>query len=282
MGLQERILKSKAMTNNTSNHTGTAVPQDQTILELRNVRKSFGTLQVLRGVNLKIWRGQTVVIVGESGAGKSVLLKLMIGLLRPDSGEIFFKGTRIDNLPERKLIEFRRRMGFVFQMGALFDSLTAGENVAFPLREHTDYDKETISRIVKEKLKLVGLEDVEHKRPSELSGGQRKRVALARALALDPEVIFFDEPTTGLDPMRADVINELILKLKTELKVTAVVVTHDMTSAFKIADRIVMLWQGDFIADAPPEQFRHASDERVRMFVEGRASQDDLAALRAE
>jgi len=270
------------MTNNTSNHTGTAVPQDQTILELRNVRKSFGTLQVLRGVNLKIWRGQTVVIVGESGAGKSVLLKLMIGLLRPDSGEIFFKGTRIDNLPERKLIEFRRRMGFVFQMGALFDSLTAGENVAFPLREHTDYDEETISRIVKEKLKLVGLEDVEHKRPSELSGGQRKRVALARALALDPEVIFFDEPTTGLDPMRADVINELILKLKTELRVTAVVVTHDMTSAFKIADRIVMLWQGDFIADAPPEQFRHASDERVRMFVEGRASQDDLAALRAE
>jgi len=249
------------------------------ILELRGVAKRFGPLEVVRGVDLAVRPGETVVIIGESGAGKSVLLKLMIGLLRPDTGQILFHGRRIDNLPERELVEVRKRMGFVFQMGALFDSLSAAENVAFPLREHTDYDEATIQRIAAEKLRLVGLESIGAKKPTELSGGQRKRVSIARALALDPEVVFFDEPTTGLDPVRADIMDELAIKLKRDLHVTEVVVTHDMKSAMKVADRIVMLWQGRFIADGPPEQFREPTDERVRQFVEGKASAEDLRAL---
>lgn len=249
------------------------------ILELRGVAKRFGPLEVVRGVDLAVRPGETVVIIGESGAGKSVLLKLMVGLLKPDTGQILFHGRRIDNLPERELIEVRKRMGFVFQMGALFDSLSAAENVAFPLREHTDYDEAAIRQIAAEKLRLVGLQAIEAKKPTELSGGQRKRVSIARALALEPEVLFFDEPTTGLDPVRADIMDELTIRLKRDLQVTEVVVTHDMKSAFKVADRIVMLWQGRFIAEGPPEQFHEPTDPRVRQFVEGKASQKDLQAL---
>ncbi len=252
------------------------------VLELRNVYKSFGALDVLCGVDLAVEEARTLVILGASGSGKSVTLKILIGLLKPNRGEVFFHGRRIDSLSERDLVKIRTRIGFVFQMGALFDSLDVGENVAFALREHTDYGEDKIRSIVHEKLRLVGLEGVESKMPVDLSGGQRKRVAIARALATDPEVVFFDEPTTGLDPVRADVMNELILKLRQDLNVTQVVVTHDMHSAFKVADRLVMLYDGKLIIDGTAEQIRRSKDERVSQFVEGKASREDIEALRTK
>jgi len=241
------------------------------IIEFRNVWKQFGPLRVLCGVDLAIERGKTTVVIGESGTGKSVLLKHMTGLLHPNRGEVYVDGQRIDLLSEKRLAPVRRRFGFLFQMGALFDSMSAAENIAFPMREHTNYSDEKISQIVQKKLELVGLNGIQDKRPAELSGGQRKRVALARAIALDPEIILYDEPTTGLDPIRADTINDLIIKMKKELGITSIVVTHDMTSAFKVADRIIMLHQGNFIADGTADDFRHATDLRVRRFVTGQA-----------
>ncbi|WP_428938485.1 ABC transporter ATP-binding protein [Fontivita pretiosa] len=252
------------------------------IIELKNIHKRFGRVIVLRGVWLAVEPGQSLVIIGGSGSGKSVLLKHIVGLLKPDRGEVWFKGHRIDTLPERKLMEVRRHFGFLFQMGALFDSATVFENIAFPLIEHTHKSPEEIRRIVAQKLAMVGLpEDIGRKLPAELSGGQRKRVALARAIALDPEVILYDEPTTGLDPIRADVINELIIKLQRELKVTSIVVTHDMNSAFKVADRIVMLHEGQIIFDGTPQQIQNTDNEIVRRFVQGEASEQDLAAVRS-
>jgi len=254
---------------------------NDTIVEFRGVWKRFGRLEVLCGVDLALQRGQTTVVIGESGTGKSVLLKHMIGLLHPDAGEVHVCGQRVDTLSEKGWVQVRRRFGFLFQMGALFDSMTAGENVAFPLVEHTRHTKEQIEEIVAGKLGLVGLDGIQSKRPAELSGGQRKRVALARAIALNPEIILYDEPTTGLDPIRADTINDLIIKLAEELSVTSVVVTHDMTSAFKVADRILMLHEGRFIADGSGADFRHATDPRVRQFVTGEAKLDrDVAAGR--
>ncbi len=249
------------------------------MIELRNVYKRFGSLRVLAGVSLALEKGKTTVVIGESGTGKSVLLKHIILLLRPDRGEVFFNGKRIDDLPESDLAVHRQRFGFLFQMSALFDSLTVGENVGFPLTEHTNKSKEEIETIVAEKLRMVGLEGLQPKRPAQISGGQKKRVALARAIALEPDVVLYDEPTTGLDPVRSDVINELILKLQRELGVTSVVVTHDMTSAYKVGDRIVMLERGKIIADGPPEFFKTTDDPRIRRFVDGRASPEDLAAL---
>ena len=242
------------------------------IVELRRVEKRFGRLVVLRGVNLALEAGKTTVVLGESGTGKSVLIKHMLGLLRPDAGQVYVGGQRIDNLSERDLVPVRRRFGYLFQMGALFDSLTAEENIGFPLAEHTNYSKERIKQIVAEKLALVGLEGIQPKQPAQLSGGQRKRVALARAIALSPDIILYDEPTTGLDPIRADNINDLIIKLQNELHVTSVVVTHDMTSAFKVADRILMLHEGNFIADGTAEDFRCSTDPQVRQFVTGEAA----------
>lgn len=242
-----------------------------TIVEFRDVHKRFGRLTVLNGVDVALERGKTTVIIGESGTGKSVLLKHMVGLIHPDSGEVHVAGQRIDKLKEWQLGPVRKRFGFLFQMGALFDSMTAGENIAFPLLEHTHLSRDEIDEIVARKLALVGLDGAQPKRPAELSGGQRKRVALARAIALDPEIILYDEPTTGLDPIRADTINDLIIKLKQELGVTSVVVTHDMTSAFKVADRILMLSQGTFIADGTADDFRNSTDPRVRRFVTGDA-----------
>lgn len=247
---------------------------NSTIIELRNVHKRFGPLVVLRGVDLRLERGKTTVVIGESGTGKSVLLKNIMGLIRPDAGEIYFEGRRVDTLRPREWVEVRKQFGFLFQMGALFDSFTAAQNVGFPLAEHTDYSDEEIERIANEKLAMVGLHGVGYKRPAELSGGQRKRVALARAIALNPKVILYDEPTTGLDPLRSDTINDLIIKLKDELQVTSVVVTHDMTSAFKVGDRILMLHQGQFIADGTPDDYRNSTDPRVRRFVTGDADLD--------
>jgi phospholipid/cholesterol/gamma-HCH transport system ATP-binding protein len=246
----------------------------QNIVELHGVHKRFGRLEVLRGIDLFLERGKTTVVIGESGTGKSVLLKVMTGLLSPEHGEVFFNNHRIDLMSEKELMQIRQHFGFLFQMGALFDSLTAYDNIAFPLVEHTNYSDKQISQIVTEKLRLVGLDGVQRKLPAELSGGQRKRVALARAIAMEPEIVLYDEPTTGLDPIRADTINDLIIKLKHEIKVTSVVVTHDMTSAFKVGDRIIMLHEGHFIADGPPQAYRNADDPRVRQFVLGEAVQD--------
>ena len=249
------------------------------LIEFRKVSKRFGRQVVLNGVDLQIAQGQALVIIGASGSGKSVMLKHMVGLLKPDEGEVWFDGRRIDPLPELKLSQIREQFGFLFQMGALFDSMTVEQNIAFPLVEHTDKPPEEISRIVEEKLGMVGLPEVRTKMPAELSGGQRKRVALARAIALGPRVILYDEPTTGLDPIRADVINALIIKLRREMKATTVVVTHDMHSAFKIADRIVMLHEAKLIFDGTPQEIRETNIPIVRRFVLGEASEEELAGL---
>lgn len=257
----------------------TSPPTQPPVVRLVNVHKRFGELMVLRGVDLSLRAGETVVVIGESGAGKSVILKHIVRLLTPDSGEVHFHEQRIDNMKERQLAAIRPRFGFLFQLSALFDSMTVGQNVAFPLHEHTRLGREEIADIVARKLDMVGLDGVQNKWPAELSGGQKKRVALARAIALDPEIILYDEPTTGLDPPRSDVINELILKLQRELGVTSVVVTHDMASARKVANRIIMLYEGRFIAEATPDSIMHCADARVRDFVEGRASAEDLGSL---
>ena len=252
---------------------------EKPVIQLADVYKSFGQLHVLRGVDVVLRRGETTVVMGESGAGKSVILKHIVGLLHPDRGSVFFQGQRIDTMRERELAELRTRFGFLFQLGALFDSQTVAGNVGFPVVEHTRRSKKEVADIVAAKLRMVGLDGIQSKRPAELSGGQRKRVALARAIALDPEVVLYDEPTTGLDPVRADVINELIIKLKRELRVTGVVVTHDMASARKVGDRIIMLYEGRFIFDGSPAELDRCEDDRVRRFVEGRATHDDLQSL---
>jgi phospholipid/cholesterol/gamma-HCH transport system ATP-binding protein len=252
---------------------------NDTIIEFLDVSKSFGSLSVLTGVNLRIARGETTVVLGESGTGKSVLLKHMVGLLRPDRGQVLYDGKDLTRLSERKLAAIRTKFGFLFQGGALFDSMTALENVAFPLEEHTDLDRAGIEEKAMEKLRMVGLEKFAGRMPAQLSGGQKKRVALARAIALDPQIILYDEPTTGLDPVRADVIDELILKLKEELHVTSIVVTHDMKSAFKVADRVLMLYHGNFVFDGNPDQLRASDDERIRRFIAGEADPKELEAL---
>jgi phospholipid/cholesterol/gamma-HCH transport system ATP-binding protein len=255
---------------------------DNPIIQFKDVGKRFGRLIVLNGLTLDIERGKCLVIIGASGTGKSVLLKHMVGLLRPDFGEVWFDGRRIDNLDERSLMLIRQRIGFLFQMGALFDSFTVEQNIAFPLVEHTHKSEAEIHQLVQHKLVMVGLPGVGGKMPSELSGGQKKRVALARAIALSPEVILYDEPTTGLDPVRSDVINELILKLQRELRVTSIVVTHDMHSAFKVADRMVMLHEGKVVYDGAPHAILEEEDPVVRQFVMGAASEQDMASLNSE
>ncbi|OHB60784.1 MAG: hypothetical protein A2167_08870 [Planctomycetes bacterium RBG_13_46_10] len=249
---------------------------------IKNLTKRFGDNLVLDNITLSIEKGKTTVVIGPSGCGKTVLIKNFIVLLRPNSGEIYFKDRRIDNLPDRELDEVRTHYGFLFQGGALFDSLSVAENIMFPITQHhkiTDWKE--ADEIVKAKLAMVGLDGYQNYYPAKLSGGQKKRVALARAIALNPEVILYDEPTTGLDPIRSDIINELILKLQRELGVTTVVVTHDMTSAYKIADRVIMLHNGKIIADGDAEHIRNHPHPQVQQFINGQASEDDLAVLRA-
>ncbi|MDH3583560.1 MAG: ABC transporter ATP-binding protein [Phycisphaerae bacterium] len=250
------------------------------ILELRGVHKAFGRQRVLEGVDLTIRAGGTTVIIGPSGCGKSVLLKIIVGLLAPDRGQVRMDGQRIDHIPEKKMTGIRTQFGFLFQLSALFDSMTVEQNICFPLREHSDMKLPQRIERCREVLSMVGLDGIQTKLPSQLSGGQRKRVALARAIALHPRVVLYDEPTTGLDPIRADVINELILKLQRELEITSIVVTHDMASAYKIADRMVMLYDGRLIAEGTPEQIRQSTHPVVHGFVEGRAEEHELASLR--
>lgn len=254
----------------------------KSVIRMVDVHKRFAAKVVLDGLNVDLRDGETTVIIGESGSGKSVILQHIIRLLKPDRGEIYFQDRRIDQLPERELAQIRPHFGFLFQLSALFDSMTVGDNVAFPIREHTRYTPREIEERVAEKLAMVGLDGLQSEWPAQLSGGQKKRVALARAIALDPQVILYDEPTTGLDPPRADVINELIIKLQRELGVTSVVVTHDMASAGKVSDRILMLYRGRFIFDGTPEEIIRSEDQRVRCFVEGRCDDDDLESLHLE
>ncbi|MCC7192739.1 MAG: ABC transporter ATP-binding protein [Phycisphaeraceae bacterium] len=251
------------------------------LIRLVNLHKSFGSLRVLAGLSLELRKGDTTVIMGPSGTGKSVLLKHIAGLIKPDKGEVWFGSHRVDAMAEHDLIEVRSKIGFLFQMGALFDSMNVHDNICFPLVEHTKLTKSERNAKCKAVLAMVGLKDIEQKMPADLSGGQRKRVALARAVVLEPEVVLYDEPTTGLDPIRSDLINELIITLSQRLGITSVVVTHDMQSANKIADRMVMLYDGKVIADDAPEAFRRSNNEIVRRFIEGKADQDDLDSIHA-
>ena len=252
------------------------------IVRLVHVTKRFGRSTVLRDVSLEFARRRTVVVLGPSGCGKSVMLKHIIGLIRPSSGEVWFEQNRVDGLSEAKLGPIRRQFGVLFQHGALFDSLSVRQNIAFPLVEHTDLDREARRERVRHVLRLVGLSEVEEKMPAELSGGQQKRVALARAIVLEPKVILYDEPTTGLDPIRADVINELILKLRRELNATSIVVTHDLTSAFKVADEMVMLYDGRILLRGLPDAFRASDAPLVRRFLQGEATPEELAGIRPQ
>jgi phospholipid/cholesterol/gamma-HCH transport system ATP-binding protein len=245
--------------------------ENENIIELIDVHKSFGRQKVLRGLNLKIPRGRTTVIIGRSGSGKSVLLKHIIGLIKPDQGKVIVDGQDLTVMDDRQLNKIRRRFGMLFQDAALFDSMTSGQNVAFPLREHTRASQAEIDEIVAEKLAMVGLPGVEPKMPSDLSGGMRKRVGLARAIALEPEIILFDEPTTGLDPLMTDAINRLIQETQARLKVTAVAISHDIAGAYQIAHHIAMLFEGKIIARGTPEDIKNSPDEVVQQFIHGRA-----------
>jgi len=240
-------------------------------IEVVNLHKSFGNNHVLRGVNLEVRNGESMVVIGGSGVGKSVLIKCIIGLVKPDSGSIRVDGQAITSLNEKSLNEIRKKFGMLFQAGALFDSLSVWENVGFGLKQHTSLGNEEIKAIAVDKLRLVGLRHVEDLMPSELSGGMRKRVSLARAIAMEPEILLYDEPTTGLDPIMADVINDLIVQMRKKLEVTSIAITHDMVSAYKIADRIAMLYQGEIIEVGTPQQNRESGNAIVQQFIQGRA-----------
>lgn len=241
------------------------------MIELQNITKHFGDHLILDNFNLKVETGETKVIIGRSGCGKSVMLKHIVGLLAPESGKVFVDGQDIWKLDEKKMNQLHMKIGMVFQGGALFDSLSIWENVGFVLREYSTLKEPEIRKRVKEALGLVNLYDVEDKMPSELSGGMKKRVAVARALCVRPQIILYDEPTTGLDPITADAINVLIDELHDKLKVTSIVVTHDMRSAYKVADKIAMLYNGKIIAEGTPDEIRYTHDSIVHQFITGAA-----------
>ncbi len=239
------------------------------MIEVRGLKKRLGNKQVLDGLDLDVEQGETVVVLGPSGTGKSVLLKHMIGLMQPDAGSIRVAGEEIVGMDEPGLDRIRLKFGMLFQGAALFDSMTVGENVGLGLTEHSNVPPAEIRRRVTERLGWVGLKDVEQMKPASLSGGMRKRVGLARALAMDPEIILYDEPTTGLDPITGDVINQLIRALQHQLGVTSVVVTHDLMSAYKVGDRLAMLYQGRVVFIGSPDEVRETDHPMVRQFIEG-------------
>lgn len=239
------------------------------MLKTINLRKALGGKEILRKVNLEVQAGETMVIIGRSGEGKSVFLKHLIGLLQPDDGDVLVEGENISRFSEKKLYPIRQKVGMVFQGAALFDSLTVLENVGFSLFEHSSLSVEEVRKRVEENLRLVRLEGILDKMPAELSGGMKKRVGLARVIINRPKVILYDEPTAGLDPITSDTINDLILSMQQQLKVTSVVVTHDMASAFKIANRIAMLYRGEIIAVENVESIRETKNDYVRQFILG-------------
>jgi phospholipid/cholesterol/gamma-HCH transport system ATP-binding protein len=241
------------------------------MIRIVNLHKSFSNNEVLSGINLEIETGESMVIIGGSGSGKTVLIKHIIGLLKPDKGDVWIDSIKINTLKEKELNLVRKRFGMLFQGSALFDSMTVGENVAFALRRHSEMNEEEIEQRIKECLRLVGLKDIEQIMPSDLSGGMKKRVALARAIALKPEIILYDEPTTGLDPIMADVINNLIIELREKLEVTSIAITHDLVSAYKIADRIAMLYEGKILEIDTPEKLRSSPNPVIQQFINGRA-----------
>ena len=239
------------------------------MVELREVHMQFEEKKVLAGVSLDVQPQERLVIMGQSGSGKSTILRLILGILRPDSGTIFFKRFEINRLQRRKLQQVRQRIGMVYQYSALLSSLTVHENVALPLQEVTDKSQSEIDKIVDEKLELVGMQDAKDLLPDELSGGMRKRVALARALVLEPELILLDEPSAGLDPVIASVVDELIISLTEKSKVTSIIVTHEMESAFRIATRMAMLYEGKIIEEGQPEKFKQSKNPVVGQFLSG-------------
>lgn len=241
------------------------------MIEITNLHKSFGPHQVLRGVNLTVEKGESMTVIGGSGSGKSVLIKHIIGLLFPDRGEVKVDGEVLNNLDEQGLNEVRKKFGMLFQGAALFDSLRVWENVGFGLKQHTKMSDKEIRDTATQKLALVGLKGVEDKMPVDLSGGMKKRVGLARAIAMDPQIILYDEPTTGLDPITADAINDLIVDLRRKLGVTSVAITHDMFSAYKISDRIAMLYKGEIQETGTPDEIRNTSNPIVKQFITGSA-----------
>lgn len=244
----------------------------ETVISVRDLYKSFREKTVHQGISFDVHRGEIFTIIGGSGIGKSVLLKQIVGLIRPTRGEIYINGKEIFHLEEEALQEVQKMIGYVFQDAALFDSLTVGENVAFGLLNLLRSSEEQAEKIVQGKLALVGLSSVEHLKPAQLSGGMKKRVGIARALAVDPAILLYDEPTTGLDPVMADVISELILQLKKHTGMTAIAVTHDMKSAYKISDRIAMLYEGKILEIGTPEQIQNTKNPIVHQFVSGSSS----------
>ena len=241
------------------------------MIEIKGIHKWFGTHHVLKGVDLTIKDGETLVIIGRSGCGKSVLLKHIMAILEPDEGDVLIDGRSLFSMRPDEQDEVRLQLGMLFQGEALFDSLTVLENVGFSLFEHTHFSEKMISERVLGKLRMVGLEGVENLMPASLSGGMKKRVGLARAICNEPKIILYDEPTTGLDPINADVINDLILRMQERLKVISIVVTHDMTSAYKVADRIAMLYEGRIIGIGTPDEIRNSSDPVIQQFITGSA-----------
>src|SRR5882762_295994 len=246
-------------------------PNGETIIEVNNLVRRFGDRAVLDGISFNVHRGETLVIMGGSGCGKSTLLRHMIGSMKPTSGTVKLFGEEVTGMKEREILRIRLRFGMLFQSGALLASLTVGENVALPLLQHTDKSVDEIEEIVKYKLQMVGLTGFEDLKPDEVSGGMKKRVGLARALALDPELLFSDEPTSGLDPIMTAVVDQLTLKLAHGSHMTAVVVSHDMTSAFRIATRMIMLGHGSIVAQGTPEEIRTSTNPEVHQFINGEA-----------
>ncbi len=243
------------------------------MIELVDIHKSFGNKQVLKGLTLSVIRGETLVVLGRSGCGKSVLLKLILGLMRQDSGKIIIDGEDISQISEEEMTKLRKKFGMLFQGGALFDSLTVAENVAYPLKEHTKMTRAEIKEKVAEKLALMEMEGTEGLMPSDLSGGMRKRVALARAIALEPEYILYDEPTTGLDPITAERINRLIRRMQIKFGVTSVVVTHEIYNAYMVADRLAMIHEGKILTSGTVEEIKKTEMPFVREFISNQAGE---------